>query len=369
MRISIFGAGNIGLACAAVLSKEHDVVLHTSKQHDDMEKLKLEYEGKELDSGVLSVTSSAEDASSSELILCTYPAFLRRRFVAELSSLLGEGHMVGFVPGYGGIEYYCQDLIKKGVVVFGFQRVPYVSRSDWSNRFAGILSAKSKLYVAALPKIHTARVSSLVEALFGIPTTALKEFLAVTLVPSNPLLHTVGSYGIFRDYREGDTYPGQLMFYEEWNDETSEMLLEFDSELQEICDTLHPLVLSEVVSLREYYESPTAHALTRKLKSIEAFEAVKAPMRRNEDGLFVPNWDDRMFTEDFPFGVAIIRDIARMTGVNVPVVDTLLEFYRRNTGIELCTPDGLPGKDCKMGALPSNYGLCSKDEFVKFYLS
>lgn len=87
-----------------------------------------------------------------------------------------------------------------------------------------------------------------------------------------------------------------------------------------------------MVSLREYYESPTPEAMTRKLKSIRAFEAVKVPLSPTEDGTFLPNWNDRMFTEDYPFGVAIIKDIASMVGVQTPTIDTLLDFYRAQTG-------------------------------------
>ena len=130
------------------------------------------------------------------------------------------------------------------------------------------------------------------------------------------------------------------MFYEQWNDGTSRFLLAYDDELQAICRALAPLDLSEVVSLREYYESPTPEAMTRKMKSIRAFEAVKVPLSPTEDGAFLPNWNDRMFTEDYPFGVAIIKDIATMAGVQTPTIDTLLDFYRAQTGISYLNADG-----------------------------
>ena len=197
----------------------------------------------------------------------------------------------------------------------------------------------------------------------------LKEFLAVTLVPSNPLLHTSGAYGVFKDYQPGDTYPEQLMFYEQWNDDTSRFLLAYDDELQAICRALAPLDLSEVVSLREYYESPTPEAMTRKLKSIRAFEAVKVPLSPTEDGTFLPNWNDRMFTEDYPFGVAIIKDIASMVGVQTPTMDTLLDFYRAQTGTSYLNADGTSSKDAGASAMPRNFGLTDKEAFIEFYQS
>lgn len=127
--------------------------------------------------------------------------------------------------------------------------------------------------------------------------------------------------------------------------------------------------MSEVVSLREYYESPTPEAMTRKLKSIRAFEAVKVPLSPTEDGAFLPNWNDRMFTEDYPFGVAIIKDIASMVGVQTPTIDTLLDFYRAQTGISYLNADGTSSKDAGASAIPRNFGLTDKEAFIEFYQS
>ena len=369
MVITVFGAGNLGLACSAKLSGAHDVTLYTTRPHEPRETLRFQYEQGPVEEATFNVTDNLEKACGAELILCTYPAFLRQQFIADVAPYLAPGTLLGFVPGYGGVEYFSQDLIARDVTVFGFQRVPYVCRSSWNDRFAHILSAKSRLYVAALPKAQTDAVAALMEELFGIPTQALKEFLAVTLVPSNPLLHTSGAYGIFKDYQSGDVYPEQLMFYEEWNDDTSRFLLSYDDELQAICRALAPLDLSEVVSLREYYESPTPEAMTAKLKSIEAFKVVKAPLRPLDGGGFVPNWGDRMFVEDYPFGVAIIKDIATMVGVDTPTIDTLLDFYRTQTGIAYVDAAGHTQKDAAASAMPRQFGLTNKASFITFYQS
>ena len=109
--------------------------------------------------------------------------------------------------------------------------------------------------------------------------------------------------------------------------------------------------------------------MTRKLKSIRAFEAVKVPLSPTEDGAFLPNWNDRMFTEDYPFGVAIIKDIATMAGVQTPTIDTLLDFYRAQTGISYLNADGTSSKDAGASAMPRNFGLTDKEAFIEFYQS
>lgn len=367
MHITIFGAGNLGLTCAATLAEKHDVTLFTRKPHESQETLTLTYEDAYTRYSTISVTDDIRRACQSDIILCTYPAFLRQKFVTEIEPFVSSRTLLGFIPGYGGVEYFCQNLINRGTTIFGLQRVPYVSRSSWTMRNAAVLSAKKTLYVAALPKRETGKITPIVEELFCISTLPLREFLSVTLAPSNPLLHTSGSYGIFKDYRKGDTFPNQIMFYEQWSDETSRLLLTYDDELQTICAALAPLDLSDIVPLRAYYESPTPEAMTKKLKSIEAFKAVKAPMRQTSEGSWVPNWEDRMFIEDYPFGVAVIKDIALMCDVATPAVDLLLSFYHNNTGIEYIAQDGTPGANAQQSAMPRNFGIRSRQDLIQFY--
>lgn len=135
--------------------------------------------------------------------------------------------MLGFVPGYGGAEFCCKKMCERGVTIFGLQRVPYVARVNETNDeiIAGILSKKKKLYAAAIPYNKTQEISNIIEGLLDIPCEALKEYLAITLAPSNPLLHISGLYNVFKNYKEGDVFKERLSFYEEWNDFTSELLL------------------------------------------------------------------------------------------------------------------------------------------------
>lgn len=367
MKVGVIGAGNMGLAMAAVLSRENCVTLYSKKADDCSVSLALREGGVDSSCAPVGQTSSLEELSKkSEIIFCTYPAFLRRPLLDDLKPHLREGQLVGFVPGYGGIELGCQELTEHGVIVFGMQRVPYVARSQWSDRRAEILSKKERLYVAALPRERSGAVAALIGRLFGIATESLRQYLAITLAPSNPLLHTSGVYGLFGNSRCDEVFPGEIGFYEAWNDRTSRFLLSYDDELQGICRALDPLDLSEVVPLRTYYEAPTPQAMTKKLKSIESFKVVRAPLRK-ESGGFSIDLGDRMFIEDFPFGVAVIKGVGLLAGVRTPVVDELLAFYARLSGREYFSRDGTPGKDLLSSGAPQASGIASLEELVRFY--
>lgn len=373
MNITIVGAGNMGLAMAGYFSvnTEHNIILFTNKDIYRREKLVLhEIEEKKCTEikGIQTTNSMKEAFQSTDIVFCTYPAFLRKKFIEQIEDIISPTAMLGFVPGYGGAEFCCKKMCERGVTIFGLQRVPYVARVNETNDeiIAGILSKKKKLYAAAIPYNKTQEISNIIEGLLDIPCEALKEYLAITLAPSNPLLHISGLYNVFKNYKEGDVFKERLSFYEEWNDFTSELLFEYDAELQEICNKLEPLDLEEVVPLSIYYESRTPQDMTLKLKSIEPFKAVMVPLKEVEDG-FVPDFTSRMFVEDFPFGVCVIKDFARIVDVKTPVIDMLLRFYEEKTNHRYFNNDGSYTTEIKETGVPGLYGINTIEDIIKFY--
>jgi hypothetical protein len=65
--------------------------------------------------------------------------------------------------------------------------------------------------------------------------------------------------------------------------------------------------------------------LARKLSSIEAFKGIKAPMEEVEGG-YIPDFQSRYFTEDFPYGLAIVHRLAHEKGVPSPTIDMIYDW-------------------------------------------
>ena len=367
MKATIVGAGNMGLAMTAymAINRKAEITLFTGKSIESLY-LNTAEQGKLECADGFTVTSDPKTAfSSADVIFVTYPAFLRRKFIEE--NIKADAYL-GFVPGYGGAEYVCTEMLNRGVNIFGFQRVPYVARAGLDERgmTAAILSKKTELFVGAIPASKTDSIANIVEQLLDIPVKKLREYLSITLAPSNPLLHITGLYNVFKDYKSGQEYSGSMQFYEEWNDDTSRLLFQYDEELQEICSHLDPLDMSEVVPLPVYYESPTPEAMTRKLKSIASFKKVMVPLQKGEEGV-VPDLSSRMFVEDYPFGVCIIKDFALLLGVKTPTVDILLDFYEALSGHKYFNQDGSYTDEIKNTGIPRINGLNSKEELIAFY--
>lgn len=369
MNITVVGAGNIGLALTGYMAgkKEDTVCLFTGKNIRTIEISDIEKCNEFKTNNYICTNDPYVAFKKADIIFVTYPAFLRRKFIEEYSEYINTGTYLGFVPGYGGAEYLCTSLIKRGVNIFGFQRVPYVARAIKDKTcVANIISRKQKLFVGVLPRANTNVICKIVEHLLDIPVQPLKEYLSITLAPSNPLLHTVGVYNVFKDRDANDEFSRPLKFYEEWNDDSSRLLFEYDAELQSICKALKPLDMSEVVSLPIYYESPTPEAMTCKLKSIEAFKTVMVPLEYNHRK-YRPDLKSRMFIEDFPFGVCMIKEFSNMTGISTPTVDMLLNFYCKFTNHKYFNEDGTYTDEIFNTGVPGINGLDSLQKIVSFY--
>lgn len=372
MNITLVGAGNMGLAMTAYLSlsESNQVTLYTNKKILWNELMLEEVEGNlKKKAGFFDVTDNPQRAfSEADIVFCTYPAFLRKNFIEECGAFFHSDMILGFVPGYGGAEFFCRELIDRGVVVCGLQRVPYVARfsEEGSGITARILSKKKSLYCAAIPFHMTKIVSKQVENLLHIPCMPMQEYLAVTLAPSNPLLHITGLYNVFHNYKAGECYARPMRFYEEWTDDASRLLFRYDDEIQNICHNLSPLRLEEVVSLPVYYDAPTPERMTKKLKSIEAFQEVMVPLKEI-DGRWIPDFNSRMFIEDFPYGVCIIKDFARIAHVDTPVVDLLLDFYHSLTGHRYFYGDGTYTEEIVHTGVPGIHDINTLEDVKEFY--
>ena len=119
-------------------------------------------------------------------------------------------------------------------------------------------------------------------------------------------------------------YDHQILFYREWDVASAQKLIDMDSEFMALLRRL-PVREGVVPSLLDYYESHDAISLAEKIKSIASFQTITAPMKQI-DGGWVPDFDSRYFTEDFPFGLKLIKDLAVENNIATPNIDMVLEW-------------------------------------------
>ena len=330
MNITIVGCGNVGtqfaVHCAA---KGHAVTIFSSKPDTICKRLTIvNPEGDLFLTGDMAcITDCAKDAlCEADLVFVTVPAFAMNKYAEKIIPNLKKGTMICLVPGTGGAEFAFMDAVNRDCIVFGLQRVPSVARLVEYGKTVCASGYRDELFCASIPSKYCGIAAKTISDIFDMPCTPMPNYLNVTLTPSNPILHTTRLRTIFKDYYEGYVYPIVPLFYEEWNNESSELLLKCDNEVQNICNTLKQFDLSYVKSLKLHYESETAEQLTKKITSIKSFKGLKSPVIKVENG-YIPDFSSRYFTADFPFGLSILVQLSNLLDLDCPYMQKTLDWY------------------------------------------
>ena len=281
MNITVVGGGNIGTQFAVhSAEKGHAVTVFTSCPDQFSDHLSIvDKSGAVIHEGeiVLATNDPNKAFRYADMIMITMPPTMMIPLAQIIYEHTDERVMIGFVPGNGGFELAFRDCIDRGNVFFGIDRVPAIARLTERGHTVCCSGYKDELYVAALPSAHTEACAALIESIYDIPCVRLPGFMALTLTPSNPILHTARLKTIFADYGQGVTYDSLPLFYEDWDDASSELLLACDDEIQEICMALPDFGLEYVVSEREFYSADTVEEMTHAIRHEESLRGLATP--------------------------------------------------------------------------------------------
>lgn len=369
MRIAVLGSGNIGTLISAQFKlKGHEVRLYSRKPHMFGEYVICEdtdCDTKQSVKGIFVSDDLKRVVSNVELVVVTVPSFAIRDLMERVFPLIDTQTRILFYPGTGGVEFYCKEFVEAGGVIFGTQRVCSVARLKEYGHHVVSSGKREEMFVASIPSAYKFEAVGLIENLFDIKTNALPNYLSVTFTPSNPILHTSRLYSLFKEYDPESGYDYIPLFYEEWNLDSSNVLVSLDGEVQEMCHLL-PMDLKDVRSLLIHYESKDALQLKNKICSIKSFKGLKTPqIEKNER--FHPDLESRYFTADFPYGLLILKAFANICKLDTPMMDEVIGWYQRLIGKEYLTEEMFLGKDSMDITLPQHYGINGIEDVISYY--
>lgn len=320
MRIAVLGSGNMGCALSIMFSQEHDVTLFSNSTDkvpliSKNMQLYTEDTNQYLTGKIINITNSLNDAvSGAEYIFITFPAFMFANLANRLVPLLSCNQHLVFVPGSGGAEWFFKDALTKGCTITGLQRVHAVVRIFDFGKLVKQSGIRDSLKIASLPHTFNVEACKALSFLFSIKIEPLDNYLNVTLVNSNPILHTSRMYSIFKDYPAVSEYDSIPMFYKDWDIASSETLISLDKELFELIDVLNSfgMKINQITSILDHYESYDANSLTNKICSINSLKGITTPSIKKTNGKYIPDLSSRYFVADFPYGLDIIIALTRI---------------------------------------------------------
>ncbi len=326
LRICIVGGGNLAHVCAGFLGSLPDVSIRILTRKPGMWSKELsvtDSNGKIFATRPELITDSPRDAlSKADMVLFCLPGFAIREVLTQIKAYISSAMLVGTVVSSTGFFFQALEVLPDDIPLFGFQRVPFISRVEKYGHSANLLGYKSLHKIAIEQAMDKSGIAKKLSELFQGPFEVLENHLAVSLSNSNPLLHTARLYTMFKD---GDVlYDKNPLFYADWTDEASETLIRMDAEFQELL-LKTGLSAGSITPILEYYESHDAISLTRKIQSIPAFKTISSPMIQENRGYRI-DLESRYFTEDFMFGLKYIYDLTGKYDIDAPMIVTVYNW-------------------------------------------
>ena len=326
MKICICGGGNLGHVCAGFLANRgHQVSILTTKP----ERWNPEFEIVAPDgifTGRISLISSdsKEVIPQAEMVLVCLPGYAIHDELVKIKPYLSKETIVGSVVSSTGFFFEAFKVLPSDIPLFGFQRVPFISRIIDYGKKAELKGYKEALHVAIENTSEKEPIRAKLEKLFEKPVSIADSYYEVSLSNSNPILHPARLYTMWKDWQPEIIYPRNPQFYAEWTVEASTLLLKMDDEFQHLLKVLG-LKPGCIPTILNYYESTDAVSLTQKLHDIKAFQGIPSPMKEVEGG-WIPDFSSRYFIEDFPYGMRFIVETAHEQNVEIPTIEAIYQW-------------------------------------------
>ena len=322
MNICICGGGNLGHVVCGYLGAKPNVNVGILTRHPERWAKQLEItllDGSSVN-GDLDIVTKEPQYPQADIVLLCLPGMYIRGEIEKIKPYLKSTTVVGSIVSSTGFFFQTHELIPNQPT-FGFQRVPFIARTEKYGHKAHLLGFKSSLNVVIENYDDVEKLRSTLELLFDTPVKLLDSFYEVSLSNSNPLLHTSRLYTMWKDWHEGIYYPKQSLFYEDWTVEAAQLYIDMDNEFQELLRKLG-VKKGAITPVLEYYESQDAESLCNKIRSITAFKGIKSPMTKIPEG-WIPDLNSRYFIEDFGYGLRFIYQLAKEQKLNTQNIENV----------------------------------------------
>ena len=328
--VTICGGGALGHVVAGWLSARNHAVVNilTGRPEKWQKKIVVDTPDEQILNGsIAKISNRAEDViPESDIVLLCLPGYMIAKQLEVIKPFLKPSAYVGSVFSSTGFFFEALNILDNKQPLWGFQRVPFISRVNEYGKSAHLLGYKASHNIAIENVNNSQKVefAMMMQDWFERPIHVLQNFYEASLTNSNPLLHTSRLYTMFGGENEGRIFDRMIFFYEEWTEAAADLYIKMDEEFFRLLKVL-PVSANYLPTVLDYYESNDAKSLANKLGSIQGFKGITSPMRQLENG-WVADFESRYFTEDFPFGLKYIWQLAHDKGISCPNIDMVYEW-------------------------------------------
>jgi hypothetical protein len=334
--------------------------------------------GREIMSGQHSVSAEASDViPGASLVLLALPAFAHGPTLDAIAPHLAADAVVGALPARGGFDYQAEAILRragKSPRFFGLQTLPWACRISRYGEEVTILGTKAVVDLAAYPADEAVSLSEQLTQLLQLRFRPISSFLALTLANTGQIIHPGIMYGLCHGHEERTFEREEIPhFYQGVDASTAAILQAMSDDVQRLAAALAASVPgfdpTEVLPIYDWvcraYAGDIADGSSLMMAFVtnRAYAGLRIPTQRGGNGRYQVDFSARYLAEDVPYGLVVVRGIARLAGVETPALDRVIRWAEERLNRHYLDGDSYAGTRA-----PQAFGLTALTQLAVSHL-
>eukprot|EP00536_Pseudo-nitzschia_multiseries_P007174 jgi/Psemu1/304691/fgenesh1_kg.165_\ len=325
----------------------------------------------------------ADVISDADVLIMPLPSFAYPVTLRDIKPYLREGQILCVTPGQGGFDWFAKDVLgtelMNKITILGLMPMPFNCRISTFGKHVNVQALKKHYSIGVIPSTAYSKCEAVVKEMFGgtVNPAGRGTFLECSMFPMNAVIHPSRLYTMLASWKEGEVLDDNPLFYEGFTPEGANYVENVSKELVSIGKGLTDKGV-EVYIPRIYdwsacylYGWPRDSDLLDFYRNNDAYKGFRCPFVRGiaKDGKegFVPDFNNRYFTEDIPLGLCVYKGLADIAEVQTPFIDTIIMHFQSYMGKQFVVNGKLEGKDVVETSAPQRFGLTTISDLQKVY--
>lgn len=312
------------------------------------------------------------------IVFLTVPAFAHEQYLKALYPFIRPNTLIVGLPGQAGFEFQCKHILAEKIstsVVVSFESLPWACRILEFGRHVELLGFKETLGASITTgnksKLPFSPVQEMQTILGKAPEVReIQNYIAVTLMAKS-IVHPPMMYGKWSTY-DGRPLAEKPLFYQGIDKRQADLLSSVSDEVVNTAKAIEKqrpeMDMSEVIHIFDWYKVYYKNQITDNsslqmaMKTNAAYDGLVHPMKKTDDGKFVPDFNYRYMSEDVPYGLVVLKGIAVLAGVKTPVMDEVIAWCQKQLKKEYIVDHELVGENLNETRAPQCFGLKTMDD-------
>ena len=365
--IVIVGGGNSAHVLIPLLSKtDFDITILTSRPNEWSYSIELEYQNTEgeilevFKGEIKTITNYPKDCipDADYIVLCM-PVHKYREALHRIASYINPSKQVviGTVYGQGGFNWMIKEIQHEyrlsKLIYFAFGLIPWVCRTKEYGHIGITYGVKTRNAAVVYPKEHFDRINN--EFFDPIcyrwfktgKVEQLDNFISITLSVDNQIIHPTRCYAICKEdggtWKHAEDVP---RFYKDYDAFSAQCLADLDADYSKVRNRIKQLYpdkdfhyMLNYLDLEHYTYNSASVDIVDSFVNSPTLQAIATPVIEDDNGNLIIDKDGRFFMDDIYYGIAIVKWMAELLGLDVPMIDKLLHWAQEFRGEKVISAD------------------------------